>query len=101
MVAIRRKVNQKRLSESSESDESERSESEAKEEVEIKEVEDADSESEEETECEDKEQKKGDNDDGVTIQEITSNETVGDSEEIVDGKLQIRVREKRVDEHPQ
>lgn len=96
MVAIRRKINQKRLSESSDSDESEKSESESKDEPEIK---------EQESDTEEENEKQGDNEDGVLIQEITDDDAGKDEEGIVDGKLEIRVREKeegtKWDKHPQ
>lgn len=88
MVAIRRKINQKRLSESSDSDETE---SESKDEPEVKEADDSDSE--EESEKQEQNETKPDVEDGVVIKDITD-EIIGDTEEIVDGKLQIRVRGK-------
>lgn len=84
MVAIRRKISQKRLSESSDSDESEKSESESKDEPEIK---------EQESDTEEENEKQGDNEDGVLIQEIVDDDA-GKDEEVVDGKLEIRVKEK-------
>lgn len=90
MVAIRKKMHQKRLSESSDSDDSERSEGEPKVELEIKE---ANSESEEESDAEqdENENKKAENENGVVIKEVTDEE----AEDVVDGKLQIRVRERK------
>lgn len=84
MVAIRRKINQKRLSESSDSDESQKSDSESKDNCEIKEEVDSDEEMEENIE-----------EDGTKNIDIDEGlQTVKELEEVVDGKLQIRVREK-------
>lgn len=87
MVAIRRKIKQKRLSESSDSD--------ASEDAQIREVRGAESESEEETESEGQVGRKDEGDGGVTITEILNDDETGDTEDVVDGKLQIRVRENK------
>lgn len=88
MLAIRRKMNVKILPESSDSDESGKSESESKDEPEVQEEE---SDSEEESD----KQEQSDNEDGVLIEEVVADNAVKNEEEIVDGKLEIRVKDKK------